>query len=80
MINQGLSIWKKKLPAALESGRAQFVEHDFFTPNPVKEADIYLMRNVLFVILPLSPQSRSFTYFLAIPLLDRCTTKADFMM
>lgn len=56
MVEQGLSIWEKKLPTALESGRAQFMEHDFFTPNPVKEADIYWMRNVLCVALPLPSQ------------------------
>lgn len=27
--------------------RIQFVEHDFFTPQPVKDGDIYLLRMVL---------------------------------
>lgn len=48
MVEQGLSIWKRDFPSALESGRAQFMEHDFFTPNPVKEANVYWMRNVLY--------------------------------
>ncbi|KAI1662593.1 putative O-methyltransferase [Daldinia decipiens] len=36
-----------EFPEALESGRVQFVAHDFFKPNPIKEADIYWMRHVL---------------------------------
>ncbi|KAI0851309.1 putative O-methyltransferase [Daldinia vernicosa] len=46
-VEQGSSIWQKELPEALESGRVQFVAHDFFKPNPVKEANIYWMRHVL---------------------------------
>ncbi|KAI0885554.1 putative O-methyltransferase [Annulohypoxylon maeteangense] len=44
---QGVSLWQKEFPEALESGRTKFLTHDFFTPNPVKEADIYWMRHVL---------------------------------
>ncbi|KAI5861287.1 putative O-methyltransferase [Durotheca rogersii] len=44
---QGLSLWKEEYPEAVESGRVQFMEHDFFTPNPVVGADIYWMRHVL---------------------------------
>ena len=28
-------------------GRIEFVEHDFFTPQPVKDADVYLLRMVI---------------------------------
>ncbi|KAI0164271.1 putative O-methyltransferase [Hypoxylon sp. FL1284] len=44
---QGVSIWEKEYLVALESGRVQFMEHDFFKPNPVKGADVYWLRHVL---------------------------------
>ncbi|KAI1104725.1 putative O-methyltransferase [Jackrogersella minutella] len=44
---QGVAMWQKEFPEALESGRARFVTHDFFTPNPIKAADVYWMRHVL---------------------------------
>ncbi|KAK6950929.1 hypothetical protein Daesc_007457 [Daldinia eschscholtzii] len=47
VVEQGISIWQKEFPEALESGRAQLMAHDFFKPNPVKEADVYWMRHVL---------------------------------
>ena len=28
-------------------GRIEFVEHDFFTPQPVKDADVYLLRAII---------------------------------
>lgn len=37
---------KAELPPAL-SARISFVAHDFFTPNPVKDADVFLFRLVL---------------------------------
>ncbi|KAI1466076.1 putative O-methyltransferase [Daldinia caldariorum] len=47
VVEQGVSIWQKEFPEALESGRARLMAHDFFKPNPVKEADVYWMRHVL---------------------------------
>ncbi|KAI1764122.1 putative O-methyltransferase [Hypoxylon sp. FL1150] len=44
---QGVSIWEKEYPEALQAGRIQFIAHDFFKPNPVKGADVYWMRHVL---------------------------------
>ncbi|KAL7623280.1 hypothetical protein AAE478_006961 [Parahypoxylon ruwenzoriense] len=44
---QGVSLWKEQFPEALQSGRMQFMEHDFFEPNPVRGADVYWMRHVL---------------------------------
>lgn len=29
------------------AGRTEFCEHDFFTPQPVKDADIYLLRMII---------------------------------
>ncbi|KAF4628136.1 hypothetical protein G7Y89_g10015 [Cudoniella acicularis] len=34
------------LPAEI-AGRIEFVEHDFFTPQPVKDADVYLLRMII---------------------------------
>ncbi|KAI2638839.1 putative O-methyltransferase [Hypomontagnella submonticulosa] len=47
MTEQGISMWQREFPEALESGRMQFVTHDFFKPNPVKGVDVYWMRHVL---------------------------------
>jgi hypothetical protein len=39
-------IWNAQNPDALK-GRVTFMPHDFFQVNPVKGADIYLLRLVL---------------------------------
>ncbi|KAL9079180.1 MAG: hypothetical protein Q9157_001931 [Trypethelium eluteriae] len=36
----------KSLPAEI-AGRIDFLEHDFFTPQPVKGADVYLLRLII---------------------------------
>lgn len=40
-------VWPRENPAALESGRVQFIPHDFFEPNPIKHADVYWLRYIL---------------------------------
>lgn len=35
------------LPEDLAAGRVEFMAHDFFTEQPVKEADIYFLRWIL---------------------------------
>lgn len=40
-------VWPKQHPSAIENKRVQFMAHDFFTPNPVSDADVYYLRNVL---------------------------------
>jgi hypothetical protein len=32
---------------ALREGRVTFVEHDFFKPNPVQDADVYWLRYIM---------------------------------
>ena len=49
MTEQGLEICRRDFPSTLDSGRLVFMQHDFFESNPIKGADIYWMRNVLFV-------------------------------
>ena len=40
-------LWQKRLPSALESGRVQLQAHDFFEPQPVKNADVFLLKQIL---------------------------------
>lgn len=40
-------VWPKQNPEAIASGKVQFTPHDFFTCNPVKEAEVYYLRCVL---------------------------------
>ncbi|KAL4789761.1 S-adenosyl-L-methionine-dependent methyltransferase [Aspergillus venezuelensis] len=40
-------IWPIEVPEAVKDGRVQFMEHDFFQPNPVRGADVYWLRGVL---------------------------------
>ncbi|THU99018.1 hypothetical protein K435DRAFT_752418 [Dendrothele bispora CBS 962.96] len=43
----GEKAWKAQCPHLLESGIARFQKHDFFTPQPIKNAAVYLLRVVL---------------------------------
>ncbi|KAF8908192.1 hypothetical protein CPB84DRAFT_1744364 [Gymnopilus junonius] len=43
----GEKAWKAKCPELLESGTARFQVHDFFTPQPVRNASVFLLRCVL---------------------------------
>ncbi|KAL9032135.1 MAG: hypothetical protein Q9180_006679 [Flavoplaca navasiana] len=40
-------VWPRENPTALESKRVQFVQHDFFEPNPVHGAEVYWLRSIL---------------------------------
>ncbi|KAL3431736.1 S-adenosyl-L-methionine-dependent methyltransferase [Aspergillus tetrazonus] len=40
-------IWPVEAPEAVADGRVQFMEHNFFQPNPVKGADVYWLRGIL---------------------------------
>ncbi|KAF4211554.1 hypothetical protein CNMCM5878_002502 [Aspergillus fumigatiaffinis] len=40
-------VWPKECPEAILEGRVKFMEHDFFTCNPVHGADIYWLRYIL---------------------------------
>ncbi|KAJ7701081.1 hypothetical protein B0H17DRAFT_1157762 [Mycena rosella] len=42
--------WEREFPTALAAGRVSFQAHDFFTPQPVKHADMFILR-LLFQIL-----------------------------
>lgn len=48
VVEQGRTIWAEQgPPGVLTSGRARLDPHDFFTPQPVKGAAVYLLRHVL---------------------------------
>jgi len=38
--------WNEALPGSIDSGRVVIQEHDFFTPQPVKDADLFLLRAI----------------------------------
>lgn len=40
-------VWPVENAAALAEGRVEFMPHDFFQANPVKGAEVYLLRWIL---------------------------------
>ena len=48
VIQEAAAVWQKELPEALSSGRAELVTHNFFTEQPTKGADVYLLRHILY--------------------------------
>ncbi|GJJ11788.1 hypothetical protein Clacol_006026 [Clathrus columnatus] len=38
--------WEVNNPSALNEGRIEFLAHDFFKPQPVKDADLFLLRMI----------------------------------
>jgi len=47
IIEQAPAVWQRELPSVLDAGRVTFMPHDFFLDNPVKDADVYLLRHIL---------------------------------
>ncbi|KAL0574006.1 hypothetical protein V5O48_007950 [Marasmius crinis-equi] len=45
-ISAGAKFWEHNAPQGLQSGRVQLQVHDFFTPQPVQGAGVYLLRLV----------------------------------
>ncbi|KAE9406446.1 S-adenosyl-L-methionine-dependent methyltransferase [Gymnopus androsaceus JB14] len=43
-IAAGEKLWNEKNPEALKSGKVQLQVHDFFSPQPVKNAAVYFLR------------------------------------
>ncbi|GAA5926462.1 hypothetical protein JCM1841_001728 [Sporobolomyces salmonicolor] len=44
---EALELWKAEAPHDLESGRVKLMQHDFFTDQPIKGADVYTMRAII---------------------------------
>ncbi|KAH6904164.1 hypothetical protein BKA70DRAFT_1565905 [Coprinopsis sp. MPI-PUGE-AT-0042] len=47
VVEMGEKAWREKCPEFLDSGIASFQVHDFFTPQPIRNASIFLLRVVL---------------------------------
>ncbi|KAI0541762.1 S-adenosyl-L-methionine-dependent methyltransferase [Xylaria digitata] len=47
VIDKAKEMWSERNPDAVQSGRIQFIPHDFFHENPVRGAEIYWLRNVI---------------------------------
>jgi hypothetical protein len=46
-VAEGKKFWAEKSALDLKSGRVQLMTHDFFQENPVKGADVYLLRYIM---------------------------------
>lgn len=44
VIPDGIKFWEKENPQALKSGRVEFKVHDFFEPQPIKDASVFFLR------------------------------------
>ena len=47
ILQKAEEVWNNESPGAAQSGLVRFVPHDFFKPNPIKGAEVYLLRCVL---------------------------------
>jgi len=47
VLEQGKQLWNTELPEAIKSGRVKLEAHDFFTPQPVKNASVFLLKHIL---------------------------------
>jgi len=47
VVDEGKMVWLSKLPGALNTGRVKIQAHDFFEPQPIKDASIFLIKQVL---------------------------------
>lgn len=47
VVQQAEEVWAREVPEALTSGRLRLMAHDFFEEQPVKSAEVYVMRHIL---------------------------------
>uniref|UniRef100_A0A8H8CPN6 O-methyltransferase C-terminal domain-containing protein n=1 Tax=Psilocybe cubensis TaxID=181762 RepID=A0A8H8CPN6_PSICU len=48
VISEGTTpLWARELPEALASGRVTLQAHDFFTPQPIKNASVFLLKQIM---------------------------------
>jgi len=47
VVEEGKTVWKRDFPQAIETGRVVFEEHDFFTPQPRKNASVFLLKQIM---------------------------------
>ncbi|KAJ7146171.1 S-adenosyl-L-methionine-dependent methyltransferase [Mycena epipterygia] len=46
VVPEGEEHWERELPGALAEGRVSFQAHDFFSPQPIKNADVFMLRYI----------------------------------
>ncbi|KAJ7734761.1 S-adenosyl-L-methionine-dependent methyltransferase [Mycena maculata] len=47
VVEEGVKVWNDIFPGSLESGRIQLQAHDFFTPQTVRDASVFLLKQIL---------------------------------
>ncbi|BGP42377.1 hypothetical protein JCM10449v2_006382 [Rhodotorula kratochvilovae] len=47
VISEGRALWAQSAPQHLTSGRATLMPHDFFTPQPIAGAAVYVLRYII---------------------------------
>ncbi|KIK65190.1 hypothetical protein GYMLUDRAFT_220458 [Collybiopsis luxurians FD-317 M1] len=47
VLDDAKKFWEKEFPKAIEAGSITFQVHDFLGPQPVKDADVFLLRLIL---------------------------------
>ncbi|KAF9462557.1 hypothetical protein BDZ94DRAFT_1309633 [Collybia nuda] len=47
VVEMGLKAWRARCPELLDSGTAKFQVHDFFSPQPIRNAAVFFLRVVL---------------------------------
>ncbi|KAF8643207.1 hypothetical protein AX16_009164 [Volvariella volvacea WC 439] len=47
VIEDAKKLWKEVMPDAISSGRVKLESHDFFTQQPHKDADVFLMKHII---------------------------------
>jgi len=47
VVEGAITYWNELEPTAIQDGRVTIKAHDFFTPQPVKDADIFLLKLIL---------------------------------
>nr|GAT49961.1 S-adenosyl-L-methionine-dependent methyltransferase [Mycena chlorophos] len=47
VIKQAGEVWNNKMPDALKSGQVVLQAHDFFTPQPQNDADVFLLKQIM---------------------------------
>ncbi|KAJ6478630.1 O-methyltransferase [Mycena vitilis] len=46
VLEKGKAHWQENLPSHIEKNLVEFQAHDFFKPQPVKDADCFMMRHI----------------------------------
>jgi hypothetical protein len=47
VVEEGIKLWNTKLPKVLESGQVKLQAHDFFTAQPITNASVFLLKQIM---------------------------------